>query len=212
MALHLRNYRIFLISLILLFFLCISLIHIQTEIMQVVLYDIRSNTNDVCVFLEFKSKKDIYRKKITEKTKKIRLRKGSELYSVEHDNLFSTKVVPGNNTCDIYIFPNAPVIDQNNFFLVKEAQGVYAYFIEYYDNIKERNYYIFSNDNKIYKNSLMSDDNTSLNILYKLQEEDLLFYNEDTQVLSSPYAGYVIKDQNNKLILLSNLWDTKLIN
>lgn len=211
MILHLRNYRVFLISIILLLFLCVFLIHIQTEIIQVVLYDIRSDTNDVCVFLEFKANNNIYRKKITEKTKKIRLKKSSELYSVEHDNLISTKVLSGNNTYEIYIFPNESVIEQENSYLVKEVQSVYAYFVEYYDYEKERNYYIFSKDNIIDKKSFISDENTSFDLLNKLQEEDLLFYNEDTQVLSFPYAGYVIKDEENNFILLSDFWDTKLI-
>lgn len=211
MILHLRNYRVFLISIILLLFLCVFLIHIQTEIIQVVLYDIRSDTNDVCVFLEFKANNNIYRKKITEKTKKIRLKKSSELYSVEHDNLIATKVLSGNNTYEIYIFPNKSVIEQENSYLVKEAQSVYAYFVEYYDYEKERNYYIFSKDNIIDKKSFISYENTSFDLLNKLQEEDLLFYNEDTQVLSFPYAGYVIKDEENNFILLSDFWDTKLI-
>lgn len=207
----LKNYKIYCISIILLFLLCVYLMLNQTESKKIFLYDLRSNTDDIYVIFEFKTNNKIYKRKITARTKKIRLPKGSELFSVEHDNLFSTKVVLNNSNFDIYIFPNEFVREINNAYLVKEAQDVYAYFIEYYDFIKKSNYYIFSKDNVIEKLPLINDDNTSLDKLYKLQDEDLLIYNEDTQVLSSPYAGYVIKDRDNNLILLSTLWDSNLI-
>jgi len=111
-----------------------------------------------------------------------------------------------------YIFPNESVIEQNNSYLVKEAEGVYAYFIENYDYTSERNYYIFSKDNLIEKNPLVYENFITLDFLYELQKEDVFTYNDDIQVLSTPYAGYVIKDRDERFILLSNLWDTNLIN
>lgn len=212
MTQHLKNYRIFLISILYIFLLCVFFVFNYTEIRQIVLYDLRNDTNDIHVILEFKSKDRIYKRTITSKTTKIRLKKGSDLYSVEHDNQFSAKIITNNSDFYIYIFPNESVIEQNNSYLVKEAEGVYAYFIENYDYTSERNYYIFSKDNLIEKNPLVYENFTTLDFLYELQKEDVFTYNDDIQVLSTPYAGYVIKDRDERFILLSNLWDTNLIN
>lgn len=208
---HLRNYKRFSINLVLiiLFFVFISCKHSGTRLFS--LYDLRSDIKDIYVILEFKTNNKIYRRKITSKTKKIKLNKDSELYSIEHDTSFCTKIVAKDCDYDIYIFPNESVMEQDDYYIVKEAKDVYAYFIEYYDDINKKNFYIFSKDNKINKEPLISENFYSSDILYTLNEEDLFFYNDDTQVLSFPYAGYVIKSRDDSLILLSNLWDINLI-
>ena len=71
--------------------------------------------------------------------------------------------------------------------------------------------YDLRSDIKDIKEPLISENFYSSDILYTLNEEDLFFYNDDTQVLSFPYAGYVIKSRDDSLILLSNLWDINLI-
>ena len=69
---------------------------------------------------------------------------------------------------------------------------------------------------EITEHLINKEQNSSLKERYllirkMLNEEDLFFYNDDTQVLSFPYAGYVIKSRDDSLILLSNLWDINLI-
>ena len=93
-----------------------------------------------------------------------------------------------------------------------EVKNVYAYFIEYYDENTGNNYYIFSKDNSVEKQSKINYTTNYLNELQELREKDIAYYNEDVQVLAYPYAGYVVRGRDGTLLLLSTLWDNNSIN
>jgi len=182
----------------------------ETKLINI--YDYRIDREQIFVTLDFKLQSRTYQKKITSNTKKIKLNVDSELFSFEHNATFCTKIISTINTIDIYIFPNETVKDDNSFYILSEAKNVYAYFIEYYDNNTGKNYYIFSKDNSIEKQSEIKDTKNYLSELQELGNTDIAYYNEDRQILAYPYAGYVVKDKNKTLLLLSTLWDDTLIN
>nr|WP_318706824.1 hypothetical protein [uncultured Treponema sp.] len=102
--------------------------------------------------------------------------------------------------------------NEDDSYVVGNANGVYAFYIEYYDSISEKNYYIFSKDNIIKKEAEIYYSDNYFNELQKVDERDIGYYNEDIQPLGYPYAGYVVRDHVGNLMLLSTLWDSYTIN
>lgn len=184
----------------------------DTEYKSITLNDYRFDKDDTSITLGFKLQNKIYQRKIDTQTKSISIIRSSELFSVEHDSSFCTKIQLSNNNIHIYFFPNSIVTDNHNSYEISDAMGVYAFFIEYYDSVAERNYYIFSKDKIIQKETEINNSGNYLEKLQELGDKDIGFYNEDTQSLSYPYAGYVIKDSDGKFQLLSTLWDNYTIN
>ena len=209
---HIKNSGICLINIFAVIIISILFSCSFKETKQVNFYDYRIDDKRIFMTLEFKLQGRIYERKISLNTKNIKLNMGSELFSIEHDSKFCTKVISNINSIDIYIFPNEVVKDNHGFYLLDEVKNVYAYFIEYYDENTGKNYYIFSKDNSIEKQSKINYTTNYLNELQELREKDIAYYNEDVQVLAYPYAGYVVRGRDGTLLLLSTLWDNNSIN
>ncbi|WP_210120874.1 hypothetical protein [Treponema parvum] len=209
---HIKNYRICLINIFVVIIISMLFSCSLKETKQVNFYDYRIDDKNTFIILGFKLQGRIYQRKITSNTKNIKLNVGSELFSIEHDSEFCTKVISDVKSIDIYIFPNEIVKDNNGLYLLAEAKNVYAYFIEYYDDNTGKNYYIFSKDNSIEKQSEINYAKNYLNELQTLRDKDIAYYNEDGQPLSYPYAGYVVRSRDGTLLLLSTLWDNNSIN
>ena len=209
---HIKNYGICLINIFAVIIISMLFSCSFKETKQVNFYDYRIDDKSISITLGFKLQGRIYQRKISLNTKNIKLNVGSELFSVEHDSKFCTKVISNINSIDIYIFPNEVVKDNNGFYLLNEVKNVYAYFIEYYDENTGKNYYIFSKDNSVEKQSKINCTTNYLNELQELRDKDIAYYNEDVQTLTYPYAGYVVRDRDGTLLLLSTLWDNNSIN
>ena len=209
---HIKNYGICLINIFAVIIISMLFSCSFKETKQVNFYDYRIDDKSIFMTLGFKLQGRIYQRKISSNTKDIKLNVGSELFSIEHDSKFCTKVISNINSIDIYIFPNEIVKDNHGFYLLDEVKNVYAYFIEYYDENTEKNYYIFSKDNSIEKQSKINYTTNYLNELQELRDKDIAYYNEDVQALTYPYAGYVVRDRDGTLLLLSTLWDNNSIN
>ncbi|AIW89624.1 hypothetical protein JO41_07325 [Treponema sp. OMZ 838] len=209
---HIKNYGICLINIFVVIIISMLFSCSFKETKQVNFYDYRIDDKSIFMTLEFKLQGRIYQRKISSNTKNIKLNVGSELFSIEHDSKFCTKVISNINSIDIYIFPNEVVKDNHGFYLLNEVKNVYAYFIEYYDENNGKNYYIFSKDNSIEKQSKINYTPNYLNELQELRDKDIAYYNEDVQVLAYPYAGYVVRGRDGTLLLLSTLWDNNSIN
>ena len=209
---HIKNYRICLINIFVVIIILMLFSCSFKETKQVNFYDYRIDDKNTVITLGFKLQGRMYQRKITSNTKNIKLTVGSELFSIEHNSKFCRKVISDINSIDIYIFPNEIVKDNNGLYLVDEAKNVYAYFIEYYDENTGKNYYIFSKDNSIEKQSEINYTTNYLDELQELRDKDIAYYNEDVQALSYPYGGYVVRGRDGTLLLLSTLWDNNSIN
>ncbi len=207
-----KNYKICLISFFILSGCLILSACSTTECKSIVLYDYRLDNNDIGITLGLKLQDKLYYRKIFSHTKSVRIIKGSEICSVEHDSSFCAKIISSNNSINVYIFPNGIVKDDYDYYVVNDANTVYAFFIECYDSIAKRNYYIFSKDNVLKKETEILYSDNYLKKLQELGDEDIGFYNDDAQPLSYPYAGYVIQDNKGEFLLLSTLWDGYTIN
>lgn len=207
-----KNCKIYLIS-VLLFISCFVFSNCSgTESKSIILHDYRFNDKDTLITLELKLGDRIYKQKISSHTKRIKILKDSELFSVEHNSSFCAKIVLSDNSIDIYVFPNDIVKDIYDSYVVSDANDVYAFFIECYDDVSEKNYYIFSKDNIINKKAEFNHATDWLESLQVLQDNDIACYNDDVQPLSYPYAGYVIKNRDGNFLLLSTLWENCTIN
>ena len=207
-----RNCKVCLIS-VLIFIVCLALPTCSdTECKSIVLYDDRLCNNDTGITLGLKLQDKLYYRKIFSHTKSVRIIKGSEICSVEHDSSFCAKIISSNNSINVYIFPNGIVKDDYDYYVVNDANKVYAFFIECYDSVAKRNYYIFSKDNVLKKETEILYSDNYLEKLQELGDEDIGFYNDDAQPLRCPYAGYVIQDNKGEFLLLSTLWDGYTIN
>ena len=209
---HIKNYGICLINIFVVIIISMLFSCSFKETKQVNFYDYRIDDKSISITLGFKLQGRIYQREISSDTKNIKLNVGSELFSIEHDSKFCTKVISNINSIDIYIFPNEVVKDNHGFYLLNEVKNVYAYFIEYYDENNGKNYYIFSKDNSVEKQSKINYTTNYLNELQELRDKDIAYYNEDVQVLAYPYAGYVVRGRDGTLLLLSTLWDNNSIN
>lgn len=209
---HIKNYGVCLINIFVVIIISMLFSCSFKETKQVNLYDYRIDDKSISITLGFKLQGRIYQRKISSNTKNIKLNMGSELFRIEHDSKFCTKVISNINGIDIYIFPNEVVKDNHGFYLLNEVKNVYAYFIEYYDENTGKNYYIFSKDNSVEKQSKINYTTNYLNELQELRDKDIAYYNEDVQVLAYPYAGYVVRGRDGTLLLLSTLWDNNSIN
>lgn len=207
-----KSYKIYLIS-VLLIFVCLILSNCcDTEYISITLYDYRLDSNDISFTLGFKLKDKIYQRKISSNTKSVRIKKGCEIFSVEHATTFCTKLISSNSSIYVYVFPNGTVKSDYDSYIISDAKGVYAFFIEYYDSVDKRNYYIFSKDTVIKKETEIHYSENYLDKLQDLGNNDIGYYNEDMQPLDYPYAGYVIQDSTGNFLLLSTLWDNYMIN
>ena len=207
-----KNYKICLISFFLLSGCLILSTCSTTECKSIVLYDYRFDNNDIGITLGLKLQNKLYYRKFFSHTKSVRIIKGSEICSVEHDSSFCAKIISSNNSINVYIFPNGIVKDDYDYYVVNDANKVYAFFIECYDSVAKRNYYIFSKDNALKKETEILYSDNYLKKIQELGDEDIGFYNDDAQPLSCPYAGYVIQDNKGEFLLLSTLWDGYTVN
>ncbi|MBR1911977.1 MAG: hypothetical protein IJ828_06435, partial [Treponema sp.] len=179
----------------------------DTEYKSIILYDYRLEGNDTSISLGFKLQDKLYQRKISSNTKSLRIIKGSEIFSVEHESSFCTKIISSNSSIYVYIFPNGTVTSDYDSYIVSNAKGVYAFFIECSDSAARKNYYIFSKDTVIKKETEINYSENYLDKLQELGDNDIGFYNDDMQPLGYPYAGYVIQDSNGNFLLLSTLWE-----
>lgn len=124
-----RNCKVCLIS-VLIFIVCLTLSTCSdTERKSIILYDYRLCNNDTRITLGLKLQDKLYYRKIFSHTKSVRIIKGSEICSVEHDSSFCTKIISNNSNINVYIFPNGAVKNDYDSYIVSDAKEVYAFFI-----------------------------------------------------------------------------------
>ncbi len=209
---YIKNYKIYLIS-VFLSIVCFMLCNCSnTERKSIIFHDYRINKDYVRISLCFNLQNKLYKKVISSNTKSVNILSSSELCCVEQESSFCSKIIFNEDNIHVYLFPNEIVKNEDDSYVVGNANGVYAFYIEYYDSISEKNYYIFSKDNIIKKEAEIYYSDNYFNELQKVDERDIGYYNEDIQPLGYPYAGYVVRDHVGNLMLLSTLWDSYTIN
>ena len=206
---HIKNYKIFLTKVFLIFTVMIFTGCRTDKNKKIFWYDLREKKETSKIILEFRSDNKIVKKSwYSNKTKGILLSKGNELFTVEHSSSFCTKIISSKEKIDIYVFPNNNIKSDESFYYLPENENIYAYFVEAYDFKLNKNYYIFSKDNKIDKNAEFDKVDSIILGLEKIKNEDFCVYNKDSQILAEPYAGYIIKNSEGEFLMLSTLWDT----
>ena len=111
---------------------------------------------------------------------------------------------------EIFLFPCRKIQETSAYYVVPKLNHklVTAYYIEAWDEQKEMNYYIFSNDNFIEKIKPDCDKIYEIDYVANNLNEDKAFYIKQEQILKVPFNGFIVKSEiDGTNIFLSTLWD-----
>lgn len=138
--------------------------------------------------------------------KLFRLEENERIMGVEHNSSYNVLINLKSQILELYLFPQSNFTEDDEYYYVDEYPEVEFYFIEGYDSIAKRNFYIISKDNKIEKKVKFEKQIKELDVFLEKLVYDCAFYNNDEQPLSTPYNGYIIKNQQSDYVILSSLW------
>lgn len=202
-----KSLKFFLISVLLLLFMTSCMLEKKYIDWNI----IGTFTDGTEIVLKFRNQKEKIRsvKVKVNKRKSLEFFKYEVLCGVEHDSNFYVTVNQdvNSNVVEIYLFPRRNLLDLSDAYLVEAAPFIDFYFIEGYDEDKGKNYYIFSRDNEIKKQSIINPRFENLALVLENLDSDCAYYTDGEQKLLAPYNGYIIKSKNfDNYVFLSTLW------
>ena len=143
------------------------------------------------------------------KKREISVRPDETLCFIDHEASFNVTINDDKNTetFEIYVYPKRNVLEFDDYYLVDGSDNVDFYFIEFYDKERGKNYYIFSDDNRIEKQSYINEAIESYDTVLDNMISDCAYYTTNEQEMNFPYNGYIVKSKSSdRYVFLSTFW------